>query len=189
MSSVVISGDTSGAITLSAPAVAGTNTITLPASTGTVLTTGSPQAGGVVQVVQASTTTDTIVATTTYTDTTLTATITPKFATSKILVLVSQAYNVSKDGADNGHAIRILRDGSVVFSGDSTYVGGYFYTSTTTSFLVAGREFVQYLDSPASTSALTYKTQGRSDSSDSNGKARYQPSSSTSVITLLEIAV
>ena len=41
MSSVVISGDTSGAITLAAPAVAGTNTITLPASTGTVLTTGS----------------------------------------------------------------------------------------------------------------------------------------------------
>ena len=34
MSSVVISGDTSGAITLSAPAVAGTNTITLPALTG-----------------------------------------------------------------------------------------------------------------------------------------------------------
>ena len=37
MSSVIISGDTSGAITLAAPAVAGTNTITLPASTGTTL--------------------------------------------------------------------------------------------------------------------------------------------------------
>jgi len=41
MSSVVISGDTSGAITLAAPTVAGTNTITLPATTGTMaLTTG-----------------------------------------------------------------------------------------------------------------------------------------------------
>jgi hypothetical protein len=37
MSSVVISGDTSGAITLAAPAVAGTNTQTLPAVAGTVL--------------------------------------------------------------------------------------------------------------------------------------------------------
>ena len=37
MSSVVISGDTSGAITLAAPAVAGTTTLTLPATTGTVL--------------------------------------------------------------------------------------------------------------------------------------------------------
>jgi len=41
MSSVVISGDTSGAITLSAPAVAGTNTITLPANAGTIVTTAS----------------------------------------------------------------------------------------------------------------------------------------------------
>lgn len=43
MSSVVISGNTSGAITLSAPDVAGTNTITLPASTGYLFVT--PTAG------------------------------------------------------------------------------------------------------------------------------------------------
>jgi hypothetical protein len=41
MSSIVISGDTSGAITLSAPAVAGTNTVTLPAATGTVQVSGN----------------------------------------------------------------------------------------------------------------------------------------------------
>jgi len=42
MSSLVISGDTSGAITLQAPSVAGTNTLTLPAATGTIaLTSGS----------------------------------------------------------------------------------------------------------------------------------------------------
>ena len=34
MSSVIISGDTSGAVTLAAPAAAGTNTITLPAASG-----------------------------------------------------------------------------------------------------------------------------------------------------------
>ena len=39
MSSVVISGDTSGAVTLAAPAVAGTTTLTLPATTGTVIAT------------------------------------------------------------------------------------------------------------------------------------------------------
>ena len=41
MSSVIITGDTSGAITLAAPTVAGTNTITLPANTGTAITTAS----------------------------------------------------------------------------------------------------------------------------------------------------
>jgi len=37
MSSIVISGDTSGAVTLTVPATAGTNTVTIPASTGTVM--------------------------------------------------------------------------------------------------------------------------------------------------------
>ena len=41
MASIVVAGDTSGAITIAAPAVAGTNTITLPAATGTMLTTAS----------------------------------------------------------------------------------------------------------------------------------------------------
>jgi hypothetical protein len=41
MSSVIISGDTSGAITLAAPAVSGTNTATFPAATGTVVITGT----------------------------------------------------------------------------------------------------------------------------------------------------
>jgi len=57
MSSVVISGDTSGAITLSAPAVAGTNTLTLPAVTGTILTSAStitPSDGSVTQAKLAS---------------------------------------------------------------------------------------------------------------------------------------
>jgi hypothetical protein len=37
MSSMVLSGDTSGAITVTVPAVAGTNTVTIPAVTGNAL--------------------------------------------------------------------------------------------------------------------------------------------------------
>jgi hypothetical protein len=37
MSSIIISGDTSGTVSLSVPAVAGTNTITIPALTGDAL--------------------------------------------------------------------------------------------------------------------------------------------------------
>jgi len=37
MSSIVVAGDTSGSVTLSAPAVAGTATITLPTVTGNML--------------------------------------------------------------------------------------------------------------------------------------------------------
>lgn len=41
MADIVLTGNTSGAITVAAPAVAGTNTLTLPATTGTVLDTNS----------------------------------------------------------------------------------------------------------------------------------------------------
>lgn len=43
MSSVVLSGDTSGSITLSAPAIAGATVITLPATTGTVALSSAAQ--------------------------------------------------------------------------------------------------------------------------------------------------
>ena len=43
MSSIVVAGDTSGSVTLQAPAVAGSTTLTLPTSSGTVLTTASGQ--------------------------------------------------------------------------------------------------------------------------------------------------
>jgi len=45
MSSVIIAGDTSGSVTLSAPAVSGTTTLTLPTTSGTVITTASTFAG------------------------------------------------------------------------------------------------------------------------------------------------
>jgi len=44
-----------------------------------------------------------------------------------------------------------------------------------------------YLDSPATTSALTYKTQGAVFTTNNGGSSSYQSNSSVSTITLLEI--
>jgi hypothetical protein len=41
MSSIVLAGDSSGQITVTAPLNAGTNTLTLPAETGTLLSSGA----------------------------------------------------------------------------------------------------------------------------------------------------
>jgi hypothetical protein len=41
MSAIVLSGDTSGAVTVNVPAVAGTNTVTIPAAAGTVMISGN----------------------------------------------------------------------------------------------------------------------------------------------------
>lgn len=56
MSSVVIAGDTSGTVTLSAPSVAGTTTLTLPSTSGTVLTSASTLATSQVQTAISSST-------------------------------------------------------------------------------------------------------------------------------------
>lgn len=59
MSSVVISGDSSGTVTLTVPSAAGTNTATLPAATGTVMVSGNQPAfsayGTTDQVISANT--------------------------------------------------------------------------------------------------------------------------------------
>jgi hypothetical protein len=160
----------------------GTAGITFPNSTV------QASAGSVLQVINATTTTLTTVASTTFTDTTLTATITPKFATSKILILISQVYFVARSNVDNGHGLQILRNGSSIFAPDSSYLGGYVYVVGGSLINLGGREFLQYLDSPASTSALTYKTQGKTDNTTNSGQVTYQNNSTPSIITLMEIA-
>ena len=163
MSSVVISGDTSGAITLAAPAVAGTNTINLPASTGTVLTTGSPQSGGVIQVVSTTKTDTTSTTSSTFSDISgLSVSITPKFSTSKIYVT---AFIVGGGRGEFSHmGLRLMRNSTAICIGTSatgnrTNATAIIYDidrNNTASATIA------FLDSPASTSATTYKMQFKS---------------------------
>ena len=160
-------------------------------SDGQVLTADSTQADGVkwaaggkvLQVVQATTATQTAVATTTYTDTTLTATITPTSATSKILIFVNQAVYASRTNAA-GTTIRIVRGSTTIWSPDTS---GYSI-SYTDGANIGDMIPLTYLDSPATTSATTYKTQGRTYDSGSSGVSTFQNAGvSQSVITLMEI--
>lgn len=131
-------------------------------STGQVLTVagGVPSwaaaAGGgkVLQVVYGSTTTQTANSTSTYADTTLSATITPSSSTSKVLILVSQN-GVSKDTGNTGAQLRLLRGATVI----QTFSGAVSFTNSTTPTRLDGVSSTHYLDSPATTSATTYKTQ------------------------------
>ena len=93
--SIVYTGDTTGNLLLQAINSLflqnGTGTLTVPASTGTLLSTANPQSGGVIQVVQGTTTTNTSTSSTSFVSTNLTASITPKFSTSKIVAIISGA--------------------------------------------------------------------------------------------------
>jgi hypothetical protein len=153
MSSVIIAGNTSGTITLDAPAVAGTTTLTLPTTSGTVITTGSPQSGSVLQVVQGTTATSVSSSSNVAADTGLTATITPKFATSKILVIVSQnGCDKSGGNSDAGITMNLVRNSTNIH----IYAIALGYTGTALRQIQSASTC--YLDSPATTSATTYKT-------------------------------
>jgi hypothetical protein len=206
MSSIVVSGDTSGAITIAAPAVAGTNTLTLPASTGTVALTTTAinrsqlPAGSVLQVVTATTSTQVSFSSTTFADSGLSATITPTSATSKILVLITLAFDVySPSRGDNGLGVRLLRGSTSIWNpsvsgsvGGAGYGGGYYFAGGATSMELTFQIPITYLDSPATTSATTYKTQGGLYTTANSSVLTFQPSSTgnngASQITLLEIA-
>ena len=82
-------------------------------------------------------------------DTTLTVTITPQSATSKIFVMVNQS--LFTDTANNESNYRLLRGSTVL----QTQRAPAFSSSGS----IVGQGIFMYLDSPASTSALTYKTQ------------------------------
>jgi hypothetical protein len=137
--------------------------------------------GKVLQVVMASTNTQTTNSTTTPADTTLTATITPSSATSKVLVLVSQN-GVLGTTASNGVQLRLMRGATSIlnFSGSL----GYSQASSTRNDTAAS---CSYLDSPATTSATTYKTQFSQRTSDGTAVQVQVVTEANSTITLLEI--
>ena len=134
-------------------------------------------AGHVIQVVNGSLATGVTNATTTYADTGVTATITPKFATSKILVNVS-IMGVENAVASSGVFLKLLR-GSTDLSEWAKYVG---YTRT----FMSQHPNTSYLDSPSTTSATVYKVQFKRSSG--SGTSNVNSNSSTSSMTLMEIA-
>jgi hypothetical protein len=176
-----------GADTFDKLTVGANNTVlTADSSTATGLKWATPAGGGkVLQVVTASTTTSTTVASTSYTDTTLTATITPTSATSTILVMVSQYAQQSRSAGSSFANIRILRDATSIY-GDVFYSSYLNQTGPTTVNLALYTNYI-YRDSPATTSATTYKTQGKVSTTSDSGQVAFQGDSVPSTITLLEI--
>ena len=145
---------------------------------GLVSATG--KGGGVIQVVEASTTTTVSHTANSYIDIGLSATITPTRSDSKILI----QGNIGgiETSADNNYGQGILlRDSTVIistidygigFTGDSTRAG------TSSSFFI--------LDALATASAITYKVQFKNAAG--SGTITTQTNTSRSAILLMEVS-
>ena len=156
--------------------------LTADSTQATGMKWATPAGGGkVLQVVSATYATQTSSSSSTYADTGLTATITPTLATSKVLVLLSQN-GVTKPSGDTYLRLKLFR-GATEIAYVSNSVGETASNATNGAATVG----INYLDSPATTSATTYKTQFASGANIAS--LRVQDGSSLSSIVLLEIGV
>jgi hypothetical protein len=147
MSAIKLSTPSSGSISLSPANTASNLTITVPAVTGTMLTTAS--AGTVLQVVSSTSSSVTQTSSTSFVSGNLSVSITPTSATSKILVIVST--QVDNEAAARQGNITIYRNAVNLGNGNAGM--SQFYGETGRVQFPA---CITYLDSPSTTSATTY---------------------------------
>jgi hypothetical protein len=139
----------------------------------------------IIQVVSGVTTTNSTNTTATLADTGLSATITPTSASNKILVIVSQHYLSYRANTTAGGRIALLRDATVIV-GNTSYdiIQGYAATNEN-----KGIHNIVYMDSPATTSSITYKTQHRVESATNSAVIEISRNSHPSSIVLMEVVV
>ena len=153
-------------------------------SQGTLVLPTVPHAkmpsGSVLQVIQVGYNTTVGSTTNTFVDTGLTATITPSSTSSKILVTFNQQ-GVGKWSNNTSCSLRLIRGSTQL------QIAGDYTPYTSSGLEVRGLSVTsQYLDSPSTTSATTYKVQFRS--LNNNATAAVNDPQGNSTITLMEIA-
>ena len=174
MSNIVLQPNASGTgnITIATPNTNTDRTLNIPDVAGDIVTTGDTGSvtagmvagintsalptGSVLQVVHNVVTGQVSNGGTSYLDTGLTATITPQFSTSKILVIVAQPmmFSIATTSQREGYW-NICRGSTQLIEGGSAFDLSYANEFQVMAF---GNN-LSYLDSPSTTSATTYKTQ------------------------------
>jgi len=201
MSSIKLTADSGGGtFEIKAPS-SGSNTrvLTIPdIADGTLLTSASAT-GKILQVVQTVKTDTFTSSSTSYTDVTgMSVSITPSSSSNKVLVLVN--FNCSVSANDRWSIYQLVRGSTPIFIGDtasSRSVGsvGLVNVAGSGSGNAVHNQNIAFLDSPSTTSATTYKIQGKVQSgatfkinlSDNDGDASYGLRTASS-ITVKEVA-
>ena len=139
--------------------------------------------GKVLQVVTGTDNTEQIITSTSFVDSGLSASITPSATSSKILVLIQHNFEMYRGSVDQTGYIQLLRD-STVISDITANIGagnaGYVFNTQTISMKV--------LDTPSTTSAITYKTQARVNNTANSGQVKTGDDNNLETMVLMEIA-
>lgn len=164
---IKVNGQTSGSVTVAAPATGSDVTLTLPGSTmdlGTELASKLPIAGGkILQVVRATDATERTTTSTSNVDANLSVTITPQKSDSAVVLIVSARAAAQTASATNMRGVFLITDNSNnAISGSEDHVlGTNNMTGSGTRAMFAPISLFAYA-TPATTSATTYKLRFRS---------------------------
>tara|TARA_E500000318_G_C3482831_1_gene181130 strand:+ start:13 stop:579 length:567 start_codon:yes stop_codon:yes gene_type:complete len=150
--------------------------------TGSTTLASSADNGKIGQVLRTESSSSTSLSTTTYSDIGLSQAITCSATSSKVLIMGSIMSSKSGTNTDRGHGVRILRGSTNIFTTTTLY---YAYDSfQNTSFNDGDSTPFFYLDSPSSTSAITYKIQCATWNS---GTVVFNSDSNQSPLVLMEV--
>jgi|OM-RGC.v1.018049485 hypothetical protein len=186
MSRILVDQIRSNSASADAITLDGSGNLTIPGN-ATISGTATGFGGGkVLQAVTASTSTLATTTGITYEDTNLTASITIS-ANSKVLILVTQNYEVKRGPKVFAAGdIRLVRGSTNIWVSTNQKMLGFGDGDSDYKTLL-GVLSICFLDTNASTGSNTYKTQQRVQSQDDNPRIRTQDDSNPSTITLLEI--
>jgi len=178
----IISYDTSGNPV--AVATGSSGQVLTSAGAGAVPSFQAAAGGGkILQVVSDTLTSEYTTGSTSFSDTGLTLNITPSATSSKILIMVTgSAYS---NTAASRLLLTLLRGSTNLATGDSSGDYGFAGLSVNEAIQLTGSLAFNYLDSPSSTSQLTYKVQGRLQPA--SGAGQLSLNSTTSTILAMEI--
>ena len=177
---------------LKLPATVGTaNQVLKNSGTAGTLEFGTLTTGKILQVVSSHLTTQMTSTSSSFVDIGLSASITPSASSSKVLILVNVAFSLN---GDNNATLQLLRGSTVINSGSGgTHQGWATINSNATAFRYSNpQQACNYLDSPSTTSAITYKVQGKIHAGSGvtfaiNRRQDDTEMSNSSNITLLEV--
>lgn len=203
MASIVIAGDTSGTVTLAAPATAGTTTLTLPTTNGTVITTGTTTgvnasaistgtlaaarlpAGSVLQVVQNTSLSEYNLGsgdTGWIQLTNYNVSITPRSTSSRILLMATIPWYGIANGGATGDVQALFYRNTTQLNGGQPITTAYIANNT---YIVAPMLFV---DSPNTTNSVTYYIYGKGRYIGTGDYSYNRGGNGSVVITAMEIA-
>ena len=155
--------------------------------TGGVPTGGG---GGIIQVVHSTATTGVAqsYSTNSFADTGLSASITPKFSTSKILVTGSLSYYSSTGNGSSEFNFAVCDGSNNILDGTTADSQGYRINEM---YVIGGKHPINFLHSPSTTSAFTYKIRMNAKQANASGALFTQINSTgnnISRLTLMEVS-